>query len=383
MTSIVHLEAALETLLPTDRLVGPAPQALIDAAHAWSNAVWAEAAHQGAAALTPELIARGLDLAERPVFICGAHRSGTTLVRDLLDGHPSLSVLPAEGTFYTNLATHLAKRTADERLPWLAGEWLRRLANPINRPPYWLLGRTDDAASPYVTFARTLAAWWTVAERQLAGSHPSWPLVAVSLAYATATDRLVEGGAKRWVEKTPANEPFIDRLVAEFPGATIVQVIRHPFAVLASRKQLEVAVAHRFRQFHRALDDLARSFRVAVERSSRADGYCLVRYEDLVADTSGATHALADALGIAWSPSLLQPTVCGLPASTNSAAFARRERGVIIPSPDRTGELTTSERAAIAVALGDDAAALGYELPAVGAVRGRLLSLTRAIRRSP
>ena len=383
MASIVQLEGDLERLFPVDRLVGPAPPTLIEAAQAWSAAVWGEAHLLGPVALSPDVVARGLEVARRPVFICGAHRSGTTLVRDLLDGHRSLSVLPAEGTFFTNLASHLDKRADADRLAWFAGEWLRRLANPINRPPYWLLGRTDEAGSPYVAFARTLAAWWAIVEQTLGPTHRSWPLVAVSLAYATATDRLVEGGVERWVEKTPANEAYIEQLVAEFPGATIVHVIRHPFAVIASRKQLEVAVGHRFGQFHRALDDLARSFRVAVERSSRTDGYCLVRYEHLVADTSAVTHALADALGINWSPSLLQPTVGGLPASTNSAAFARRERGVIIPPPDRTGELTTSERQAIAVALGDDAAALGYELPAVGAVRGRLLSLSRAIRRSP
>ena len=62
--------------------------------------------------------------------------------------------------------------------------------------------------------------------------------------------------------------------------------------------------------------------------------------KDLVTDPSGVTHALADALGIDWSPLLLQPTVCGLPASTNSAAFARVERGVIIPlpGPDRRAD---------------------------------------------
>jgi hypothetical protein len=32
------------------------------------------------------------DLAQRPLFICGLPRSGTTLLQGLLDGHPQLVV---------------------------------------------------------------------------------------------------------------------------------------------------------------------------------------------------------------------------------------------------------------------------------------------------
>ena len=96
----------------------------------------------------PEQIARGLDLAGRPVFVCGVHRSGTTLVRDLLDGHPALAVLPSEGSFYTTHRDHLS---AADRSTWrhiMGCEWCRRLANPINQLPYWLTGRGTATYSP-------------------------------------------------------------------------------------------------------------------------------------------------------------------------------------------------------------------------------------------
>jgi hypothetical protein len=380
MASIQDLEAALDARLPAERLSGAAPAALIEAARAWSDAVWADARARGAPDLPPDVVRRGREIAGRPIFICGAHRSGTTLVRDLLDSHPALSVLPAEGTFHTNLANQLAGKPDADRLAVMAGEWLRRLVNPINRPPYWLLGRTEAAQSPYVTFARTLAAWWSDGGPTRGAAHPSWPLVAVALAYASTTGRLDGPGVRHWVEKTPANEPFLDRLEAEFPALVVVHVIRHPFAVLASRKQLEVAATHGFAQFHRALEDLARSYRMAVQRAAGQTRYCLVRYEDLVADPAAATHALAGALDIEWTPSLLQPTVAGRPASTNSAAMASDERGVILPAPDLTNALTPSERDRVVAALGADATTLGYALPAVGAIRGRLLSLGRALR---
>ena len=37
-----------------------------------------------------------MEFLENPVFICGAPRSGTTLLSNLLDGHHNLIVFPVE-----------------------------------------------------------------------------------------------------------------------------------------------------------------------------------------------------------------------------------------------------------------------------------------------
>ena len=132
---VLRLERLLDERLPRPFLVGPPGTDLLDAARAWSAAVWASAERDGAMPIAEATIARGLEVGRRPVFICGPHRSGTTLVRDLLDGHPSLIVLPAEGTFIGGLQARLAKVPRTQAAPVLGHEWIRRLANPINRPP--------------------------------------------------------------------------------------------------------------------------------------------------------------------------------------------------------------------------------------------------------
>ncbi|MFQ5335223.1 MAG: sulfotransferase, partial [Flavobacteriales bacterium] len=38
-----------------------------------------------------------------PVFICGAHKSGTSLMRSLLDSHPELFVIPFETHYFQNV----------------------------------------------------------------------------------------------------------------------------------------------------------------------------------------------------------------------------------------------------------------------------------------
>jgi hypothetical protein len=336
MSAISELESELARLLPARRR----PQAdVLTAARRWSEAVWTAAAAAGPGELSAAESERGLALGARPVFVCGVHRSGTTLVRDLLDAHPSLAVLPSEGSF-----------RHDAGLAEVGREWVRRLANPINQPPYWLLGRSGPEGSPYVDFARLLAAWW--------GETRERPLVAVALAYASC--RGLEG-VERWVEKTPGNERRLDRLCADFPAAKVVQVVRHPMAVLASRKRIEEIATGAFRCRRRVLKELVRSYEVA---AAPREGHWVLRYEDLVADVEGTTDRLAAFLGIAPLPELRRPTVAGQPAFSNSSFASAGEAGLVRPAAaDFHAEaLTAAERRRLAARVGASAAGLGYRL---------------------
>ena len=226
-------------------------------------------------AITPDEIARGLDVARRPVFVCGVHRSGTTLIRDLLDGHPALTVLPSEGSFYTNHRRHLSQADRSAWRHFMACEWCRRLANPINQPPYWLIGRSTPTYSPSVAFARSVATWWTTLEHTLATRMTSWPLIAIALAYAShPREHAIDAGVRRWVEKTPTNERFLGDIWRDYPEAKVVHVVRDPVAVMASRKLMEERATGGFRAFGNALGDLVESYRIAEaqrrERSSPA-----------------------------------------------------------------------------------------------------------------
>src|SRR5436190_19798716 len=152
LSTIIETERHLNSLLPRSRKEQNPTAALLASAEIWSQSVWNMAEGLGAMPLSEEQVNEGYKLAQNPVFICGVHRSGTTLTRDLLDGHPHLVVLPSEGTYYTNLEVKVHARPVNEQASFLGKEWLRRLANPINQPPYWLLGRSAETGSPYVNF---------------------------------------------------------------------------------------------------------------------------------------------------------------------------------------------------------------------------------------
>jgi len=383
---IIRLEEALDRLLPEFRMEGRPGGELRSAALQWSEAAWAAAEAAGPDLLDEKEIVLGLRLAERPVFVCGPHRSGTTLVRNLLDGHPQLSVLPAEGTFLSSWRAKIEPLPRAEKIRALGCEWLRRLANPINQVPYWLLGRTTAENTPYVLFARRLLAWWAVLENYYGTGRTLLPLMALALAYAACDGPPgIDARVERWVEKTPTNEFYLDLVWAEAPATKVIHVVRDPISIYASRKQLEEKNLGTFRNARRVLEDLARSFEIAAKHpaQSEEDRYLLVRYEDLLAEPEAVMERLAAFLGIEPDPILLTPTVANRPAYPNSAFRLKEEPGSILRwTQDRRPEnVTDRERDLVAAYVGDFAGTLGYPLKTLSPFRQRLLRMAFRLRR--
>lgn len=375
--NIVDLEERLDQRLQRPRIteLGAARAS----AKAWSDAVWSIAEAAGPRILAADEIELAFAVASRPVFVFGVHRSGTTLVRDLLDHHPELSVLPSEGTLFTNFAWHLRRLRRDDWLRFLGCEWLRRLANPINQQPYWLLGRSSGEGSPYIAFARALMAWWPLVEARLGQRITSWPLIAIALAYAYCTAGFrTASPLERWVEKTPTNERFIARLTAEFPNAKLIHVVRHPFAVYASHRRAARNPDRPLGDENLILHQMHRSYQEAVHRTVRpSDSYMLLRYEDLLEDTAGTAHRLAFFLGIQTLPVMLQPTVNGIPTPSNSSFGADDVAGRLNRRPlgEAFGVLTRRDRERVSAVVGDTAVRLGYQLAPLPPLRRKRLRL--------
>jgi Sulfotransferase family len=378
--TILDLEQQLDRWLARPRVAMADASTMQLAAIHWSEAVWAAAESAGPIGLDAAEIARGLDVAHRPVFVCGVPRSGTTLVHDLLDSHPALCVLPSEGTFFTNFERQLQRLRPQIWLAFLGREWLRRLANPIHQQPYWLLGRSSQQSSPYIEFSRALLAWWPIVREAVGNRITSWPLLAVALAYAHCTGALTSGARiQRWVEKTPTNEQFLERLKTEFPQALFIQAVRHPYAVYASHKQSAQRGGARLRYAGRIFRDLSRSYRIAIERGRdvESDQYLMIRYEDLVEASHDSVDRLAAFLRIASLPILRQPTAAGLATASNSSFVDDAKPGHVDAIVHRRWAdiLTRRECERLTALVGNDALTLGYDLAPIAAWRARLLRM--------
>lgn len=189
---------------------------------------------------------------QAPIFVVGSPRSGTTLLRLILDAHPRISC--GEETHF-----------------------LRDLESIVGRN--WALVSTYGIER----------AWWLERIRRLYGDFQA--------------EVLARTGKARWAEKDPTytlHLPFIEEL---FPDAVYVHLLRDGHDVVAS---------FRDRWGYRSAARAARTEWARYVEAARALGARLpperfleLRYEELVTEPEQQGRRLFEFLGEAWDPAVL------------------------------------------------------------------------------
>jgi hypothetical protein len=320
----VRLEAELSRLLPGVGGEPSRPQLLATLAD-YSAAATREARLLGPIVPSAGECSQALEWLLRPVFVCGHHRSGTTLLQNLLDGHPQLLVLPSEGTYFTSFSYVARAVQSGRAMDRFAAEWIARCVDP-NFEPHFRLGMSDAGRNPAVEFARQLFGW----HEALRDRVPSElvPLLALAAAFRAAT--APAGAPQRWVEKTPRNERYAERF-SKIGGARFIQLVRDPRATLASLAQsYRASGSGRFDAAEHARA-IAGSLRLAAANKRRlGKRYLVLRYEDLVERPALEMAVVRQFLDIARDPALLLPSAGGRPVRANSS-FDARPAGIIEP----------------------------------------------------
>ncbi|MEV4751343.1 sulfotransferase [Streptosporangium sp. NPDC049248] len=111
---------------------------------------------------------------------------------------------------------------------------------------------------------------------------------------------LVRSGKTFFVDKTPANAFAYRRVAACWPDARFVFLLRHPASI--ARSWYEAGAGRRTPE-EAALDALR--YMKAVQRARGALSGCTVRYEDLTADPEAEARRVCDFLDVPWEPAML------------------------------------------------------------------------------
>lgn len=312
----------------------------------------------------PELVDKATRIMEHPVFICGHMKSGTTLLTNLLDGHPNLVVMPGDshfvdftqnrGRFYQKIASTYNSPYSGSLKDWDTF-WTFRLISPTGQKPYWILGDDDR---PYLDFIHYLDFWLTRLPTSARNNF-----VAVVLAFYCANpNRPVS--PQLWVEKTPGNEKWVEDIEKWFPEARFVHIVRDPYANLASLKRLSHHRGRRW-QVESYAFGIRRSMEAALTNQQQLgpDRYHVLRYVDLTDNLEVETEKLAHFLGISFVKSMLQPTINGGAALSNSMYRSRKVEGQVLnqPSPMWQKELTTNAQKVSEAIVAEPAQKLGYK----------------------
>jgi hypothetical protein len=283
-----------------------------------------------------------MEMNDRPVFLVGFPRSGTTLLRLMLHSHPRIA-MPHETAFLLE-AYHERKRFGD-----LTQEANRRKVARFvverTESRFHLLGLDAAAVTDRI-----------VAAPPTLGSA----LAAVYTAYA---ERF---GKPRWGDKRPAYVRWIDVLLQLFPNAQIINIVRDgrdPIASLLDMPWNKKDMYYWVAQWCAAVDAAARA-----EKRMPADSYCQVRYEDLVASPEPHLRRLCAFLGEAYDPAMAEPNRLAETIVPRSKSWHDRTRDPVTTA--RIGawakRLEPWQIQLCEAAMGKRLLALGYELTGAG-----------------
>jgi hypothetical protein len=212
-----------------------------------------------------------------PLLILGVRRSGTTLLRVMLDRHSALAV-PDESYFIPQLADrHLRHVDPDDFI-----DDLRRL--------------------------NTLAEWDVPLEQVRARLSERMPIgAAIGTVYAVYAN---ERGKERWGDKTPMYMQNLRLLERLFPDALFLHLIRDGRDAAMSFLSMPKGIVTETWMHPRTAADFACQWRSEVSAARRLgrrvgrERYLEVRYETLVADVEPVLQAVCRFARLPYEPGL-------------------------------------------------------------------------------
>jgi len=274
---------------------------------------------------------------DAPFFIVGNDRSGTTMLRLILDRGAQVSV-PTESMFLADLA-------------------------PIRR------GALDlSIHANAVTFAQTV---WNHPKVVLWGLDGPAPTPPHGLTHAAAYRFAVEApyralaareGKTRFGDKTPAYLPHIDELLAVWPAAKFVVLVRDGRDVALSIAALPFGANNTWA----AARDWAAGIRLGLRAKERHPASVLiVRYEDLVAQPREQVESICAFLGLEFVPDMLavEKAPPGKLVADQAAWFSNLWAGINQSSVGKWRSSMSPRKQAVFLAeAGAELAVCGYDL---------------------
>jgi hypothetical protein len=273
-------------------------------------------------------------------------RSGTTLLRLMLDAHPDLAIPPE-----THFIPKLIKACEEEDDPH---ERVFELLTTHRRWPDYRLDTEElrvrlDRIQPLSAGEALRAFYRLYAERQ---------------------------GKPRWGDKTPSYVRKMRRVASALPEARFVHLLRDGRDVALSQTEVDFGPDR--------IPDAAREWVKGVgkaRRQARRVRYLEIRYEDLVADPEPALHRVCEFIELRWDPVMLDYhrgaeermgevnrdfQRGGGPAIPAGVRARRHTRVVEPPQRERAGrwrtDMSARDREAFEAIAGDLLVELGYDI---------------------
>jgi hypothetical protein len=272
---------------------------------------------------------------DRPVFVVGCPRSGTTMLQLMLHAHPRIAI-PPESRFL--LAAYQCRSGFGD------------LTDPDRRRA---LGRWIVATAHFDDLGLDAG---TVIEAIVAA--PPTLGSALGTVFQLYADRF---GKPRWGDKRPIYLRSLPLVLRLFPDAQIINIVRDGRDCVASLKDTPWG--------RTGLDDLIDQWARAADAARRAarlyghGTFHQVRYEDLVAEPETYLRTICRFLGETYHPAMAQPSEQAAVAVPTYKTWHERTHRAVTTDRVRSWQqrLTEDEIRRCESIFGPRLARLGYE----------------------
>ena len=250
-------------------------------------------------------------LRENPIFICGHPKSGTSLIRSLMDGHPQLIVYPEETVFFRKFIPSIQGADKQTQIDIANKKIIHIFDWDSTNPPANQAGYLDRDYSA-ISKQQVQNEMQKLLQDQF--NHTGDILSAAILAYGYATSK-INTTTVYWVEKSPYNEYYVSQILEWWPKARFIHIVRDPRDNYASYRRKHPDWTPEFFS-----QNWIRSTNTGIENQKLLgeERYWILQYEELVRSPQKTLTELIDFLKITWNPILAQPTRAGQSWSGNS-----------------------------------------------------------------
>lgn len=250
-----------------------------------------------------------------PIFIVGAHKSGTSLLRNIFDGHPELFVVPFETHVYQFLG-HWINNPYRYQLP-LHRDGKRIREDMINYIKWYNFNNNEqadvvlDGAIDEKGFEKIMGTLKEDADAKTVIN------TLVEAVYYSLHGKELPSGI-RFVEKSVENGELVGEYKKLYPNARFIHILRNPYSNIVSIRKYRLGPKGKYPLLPRIAETIYQSFYYAYKNQRLYDNYMVMNYEDLTSNPMEHIKELCNFLSIEYSENLLKPTSIGRDWKGNS-----------------------------------------------------------------
>jgi hypothetical protein len=244
-----------------------------------------------------------------PIFICGVHKSGTSLLRSLLDSHPSLNVIPIETHFINHLGFEIKyfyrKQMKEE---FDKNRFVKKCNILINDYHNAHLNDNSDAQLNG-KFDRSL---FDQTLKSRINKDNSYADIFNSYAETIFSSLNINtwSSSKKIVEKSVENGDVALYYNSIFPEAKFIHIVRNPYANLISLRKFKSKKEY---PVVKNLIKIIENNFYDIEKNKEIIGrnYLVIRYEEILNSPKSAMSEIARFLNIELNDQLFKPSSMG------------------------------------------------------------------------